>query len=160
MRVCRDCQAEWDEWEAAGGASAGAVAPKTSGKRPAPHPGPRCATHHREFKKVSKARAHEARVQKVYGLGEGDYQRLYELQEGRCALCQRATGARKRLAVDHDHESGLAYGLLCGVCNKDIMGWSRRDVAYFVRCLQYLENPPARQLGIVAIHEEKRKEEG
>ena len=118
--------------------------------------GGRCATHWRTEKERRKKAAHENRVQKVYGLGPGVYDRLYRHQGGKCYLCQRATGARKKLAVDHDHETGLVYGLLCGPCNKDVMGWSRRDPAYFVRCIQYLDNPPARQLRIVAYHEENR----
>lgn len=124
--------------------------------RPAPHPGPRCATHWRAAQKGTKTTQHERYVQRVYGLPPGGYQELYEHQGGKCALCQRSKGIKKRLAVDHDHETGLAYGLLCGPCNKDVMGWSRRDPQYFQRCIQYLVNPPARQLRIVAYHIEKR----
>ena len=83
---------------------------------------------------------------------------MYEFQGGTCALCRRATGARKRLATDHDHVTGLVYGLCCGPCNKDVLGISRRDIAYFERCIEYLRNPPAKQLGLVAYHEEVRDE--
>lgn len=145
---CIDCLAE----NAAGG---------RNGPRPTPFGGPRslrCASHGRAKGATSKKTQHEAYVQRVYGLGPGDYDRLYETQNGTCALCQRAKGVSKRLAVDHDHDTGLAYGLLCGPCNKDVLGQSRRDVAYFERCIQYLLNPPARQLRIVAYHIDKRKE--
>lgn len=125
-------------------------------KRPVTRPGPRCATHQRNRKRKQKVTQHESYVQRVYGLGPGDYNRMYELQGGVCALCQRSKGIVKMLAVDHDHDTGLAYGLLCGPCNKDIMGWSRRDPAFFVRCIQYLECPPARKLHIVAYHQDVR----
>lgn len=115
---------------------------------------PRCATDYRHFRDHTKVNAHESRVRRVYGLGAGDYDRLYQHQGGTCALCQRSRGIAKKLAVDHDHDTGLAYGLLCGPCNKDVMGWSRRQIAYFRRCIDYIDNPPARQLGIVAYHED------
>lgn len=152
VRVCKDCLAEWI-----------AVVGVNSGLPSKPRSivegsGGRCATHWRDEKKRRKTAAHEKRVQKVYGLPPGDYDRLYEAQGGKCAICRIATGVTKALAVDHDHETGLAYGLLCGPCNKDVMGRSRRDVAFFVRCIQYLDNPPARQLRIVAYHEDRRGE--
>lgn len=142
---CKDCTAE---------AAQGVVV----GSRPAPHPGPRCSTHHFRRRKGTKKNQHERYVQRVYGLGEGDYDRIYEFQGGKCALCRRSTGVSKRLAVDHDHDTGLAYGELCGPCNKDVLGWSRREIAYFERCIEYLKNPPCRQLGIIAYHIDKRKE--
>lgn len=146
VKECRDCLAD---------RVSNAVAPPPGRPRPiVKDSGGRCATHWRLEKARRKKAAHEKRVQKVYGLPAGVYDRLHQYQSGRCALCRRSTGARKRLAVDHDHATGLAFGLLCGPCNKDVMGWSRRDVAFFVRCIQYLENPPARQLGIVAYHED------
>lgn len=85
---------------------------------------------------------------KTYGLREGDYGALYEAQGGRCALCRRATGASKRLAVDHDHAlSGRASvrGLLDSTCNT-ILGHARDDVEYFKRAIAYLESPPAREV--------------
>lgn len=86
-----------------------------------------------------------------YGLAEGDYQRLYEAQGGRCAICQRATGKTKRLAVDHDHaccpgktSCGLCVrGLLCGPCNQTI---GRLPMGSLERALAYLTNPPAHRV--------------
>jgi recombination endonuclease VII len=156
IKACIDCFRTKEQRETVRKTGRAVVDGVMRQARPAPCPGPRCATHGREAASESKNRAHDAYVVRVYGFQPGDYQRIYQHQGGRCVLCQRSTGASKRLAVDHDHETGLAYGLLCGPCNKDVMGWSRRDPAYFVRCIQYLENPPTRQLHIVAYHEEKR----
>lgn len=98
---------------------------------------------------------------RVYGLALGDYDRLYEFQGGKCYICQRATGATKKLAVDHNHNCDqghprenacreCVYGLLCGPCNKDVIGHLRRDVAAFRRAIDYLENPPARRLALAS----------
>lgn len=113
-------------------------------QREAKHPGPRCFTHHREFKRDQKARNHDKRVQAVYGLEPGDYEKLLEAQGGRCAIkgC-RATGRSKRLAVDHHHASGEIRGLLCSVHNRSI-GDNRDDPEAFRSLANYLENPPAR----------------
>lgn len=110
-------------------------------KRPAPHPGPRCVTHHRAVKKARKATAHEKRVQDTYGLAPGEYELLYQLQGGRCAICQRATGATRRLSVDHDHKTGRVRGLLCRPCNT-MLGHARDVIDFFVRAIQYLSSPP------------------
>jgi hypothetical protein len=78
----------------------------------------------------------------VYGLGPGQYDLLKASQNGTCAICQRATGARKKLAVDHDHSSGYVRGLLCGPCNK-ILGHLRDDPKLAMNIYLYLQAPPA-----------------
>jgi hypothetical protein len=108
-------------------------------------PGPRCTTCKRARRNAGRDKAHAARVLSVYGITGEQYWALYEAQGGKCALCQRATGKTKRLAVDHDHSSGLPRGLLDGTCNK-ILGHFRDDPAAFQRCIDYLATPPAQQL--------------
>lgn len=134
VRRCKDC-----------------VSAGTDRGRPAPHPGPRCATHHRARRKTSKASTHEKYVQKTYGLRPGEYERILALQGGVCYLCRRAKGTTKKLAVDHDHAccpetpacGKCVRGLLCGPCNK-ILGHARDSVAFFDRGRSYLELPPGR----------------
>lgn len=126
-KQCKDCAAEG-----------------VSTIRPAPNPGPRCATHHRAFRKAQKARSHDVMVQKVYGLGPGDYERLLASQGGRCAITGcRATGKTKRLAVDHDHKTGEVRGVLCGPHNQ-LIGYNKDNPEAFRSLADYLENPPAR----------------
>jgi hypothetical protein len=92
-----------------------------------------------------KQASHEKRVQNVYGLGEGDYDVIYKGQGGKCAICQRATGASRKLSVDHDHKTGEVRGLLCRVCN-NLLGHARDDPEFFNRARDYLHRPPAREL--------------
>ncbi|MEU8683182.1 endonuclease VII domain-containing protein [Streptomyces sp. NPDC048611] len=134
VKPCKDCSAEW-----------GGFPSPASQRRPAPHPGPRCATHWRVEQKRRKAAAHASTVQAKYGLDPGDYDRLYALQNGVCAICQRATGKTRRLSVDHDHETGLVRGLLCRPCNS-MLGHGRDDPKFFGRAATYLIQPPARGL--------------
>lgn len=96
-------------------------------------------------RKDQKAAAHDAAVCRRYGLEPGDYKRLYEFQNGRCAICMRATGASRRLSTDHDHATGNTRGLLCRQCN-DMLGHGRDDVLFFARVIHYLSDPPASRL--------------
>lgn len=118
-------------------------------KRPTPHRGPRCRTHHLAMKREQSKARHEARVMDQYGLSSGDYDRLLASQGGRCALCP-AKGLYKRLAIDHDHKccagpyscGKCVRGLLCGNCNS-ILGRWRDDADRFRAGAAYLESPPA-----------------
>lgn len=129
-KACKDCLADL----------AGGVIDKLP-KRLAKYQGPRCTTHHRAVVRHRKAANHEKRVQEVYGLEKGEYAALYEYQGGRCALCRRATGASRKLSVDHDHATGLVRGLLCRPCNT-LLGHARDKIVFFRRCIRYLATTP------------------
>lgn len=115
-----------------------------SGGRPrlAPYPGPRCFSHHKQILKSRKEAARVLRLEKTYGLKPGQYEELYAAQGGFCAICKRARGLTKKLAVDHDHETGYVRGLLCGPCNK-ILGHLRDSLDLANGLYQYLARPPA-----------------
>ena len=53
-----------------------------------------------------------------YGLSIDHFLAMYELQKGRCAICQvqLAVGA-KSCHVDHCHETNSFRGILCSRCN-------------------------------------------
>lgn len=141
-RICKDCNA------------AGLVAGRPL--RPAPHPGPRCATHHREEMRRRRLAASGRHVQRTYTLTPDDYARLMTVQGNRCAICRRAQGnpngdPRKRnLAVDHDHTccpgptscGRCVRGLVCGPCN-DMLAHARDDPEFFLRAVRYLREWPA-----------------
>lgn len=59
-----------------------------------------------------------------YGVSAVWFLAQWHFQEGRCAICRRAekvahprTGTQYKLAIDHDHRTGRARGLLCMGCN-------------------------------------------
>ena len=110
---------------------------------------PRCATHKRAERKRASAATHDAYVGKAYGVSRGFYAQLREAQGGRCAICRRATGETKRLAVDHNHRTGDVRGLLCGPCNS-LLAHCRDDVEMLRRAARYLVEPPAAALLIAA----------
>jgi hypothetical protein len=114
-------------------------------QRPAPYPGPRCHSHHRAEQRRRKEAAHDKMVQRVYGLEPGQYAEILAAQGGKCAICQRATGRSKRMAVDHCHATGEVRGILDSVCNR-LLGVARDNPEFFRRAADYLEDPPARRV--------------
>lgn len=120
-------------------------------KRPAPHPGPRCVTHHRAVKKQRSQKAHTKRVQSVYSISGEEYAALYESQGGRCYVCQRANGTAKRLSVDHDHSccdgptscGKCVRSLLCYSCNRGVIGHLRDDIDALKRAIEVIRDKPA-----------------
>ena len=81
-------------------------------------------------------------MQKTFGITAERYAELLRLQGGRCAIC-RARPRSKRLAVDHDHQTGAVRGLCCKRCNHDLLGAAHDDVELLRRAIAYLEAPPA-----------------
>lgn len=61
-------------------------------------------------------------LKRMYGIDQAEYNRMFEEQDGKCAICSTATptGKWKVFAVDHCHETGLIRGLLCNECNRGI----------------------------------------
>jgi hypothetical protein len=57
------------------------------------------------------------------------YDFMLQQQSGRCAICDRppAPGAKKRLAVDHNHQTATVRGLLCLDCNTGIGKFSENQ---------------------------------
>jgi hypothetical protein len=53
---------------------------------------------------------------KNYNITLDEYDQLFENQGGVCALCEEPELGR-RLAVDHNHVTGLVRKLLCSQCN-------------------------------------------
>lgn len=73
-----------------------------------------------------------------YEITEEEYNRLWQSQNGRCAICNRhETELTRPLAVDHNHDTGKVRSLLCGNCNVGI--GNLRDNPEIVRkALDYL----------------------
>jgi hypothetical protein len=141
-KICKDCLAESVE------------SGKKIPSREANYPGPRCATHYRLFRKGQKARAAEKRVEVTFGITPEQYNLLYRLQGGKCYVCRKSTGARKRLAVDHDHRccpgpkscGKCVRGLACGHCNHDILPWVGDRASDWTRVANALREPIGRLL--------------
>jgi hypothetical protein len=103
--------------------------------------GSRCIAH-------ASAAAHASMIKKVYDFTAEDYSNLLAWQRGRCYICQQVP-RKKRLAVDHDHQSGEVRGLLCA---NDEWGCNRtlarvlNNVGMAERLLAYVQKAPLQRM--------------
>ena len=64
------------------------------------------------------------------GIEERDYLRMLDGQGGRCAICRQSCRTGRRLAVDHDHQTGRIRGLLCFRCNTSLARYEEYSVQF------------------------------
>ena len=80
---------------------------------------------------------HDAHVVKTYGLVPGQYAQMMIEQGGVCAVCGEECSTGRRLAVDHDHETGKVRALLCLHCNRAV-GHLKDDPVRALKLADYL----------------------
>lgn len=109
-----------------------------------------------EFQKESKARrrargiavSDRADVRRRYGLSHEQWRELVERANGHCMVCGTIetrtgrNGTTLRLAIDHDHETGVVRGLICYDCNI-ALGAAREDPERLRSLAEYLERTDA-----------------
>lgn len=89
-----------------------------------------------------KERAADLRLKREYHTSLAEYTKVFEFQNGRCAICKRPVPTGKaRLAVDHCHTTGLLRGLLCWKCNR-ALGVFRDNLELLIAAAEYLKFPP------------------
>lgn len=92
-----------------------------------------------DYDRVNKEKRRDTHLRRTYGMSAKDYDDLFELQEGKCFICERHQSEfESRLCVDHDHVTGEVRGLLCNNCNHRVLG-RHRDPKVFRRIVIYLE---------------------
>lgn len=79
-----------------------------------------------------------------FGISLEDYDRLFEKQGGKCAICGAVKPDAKHkgvahFCVDHDHVTGKVRGLLCSSCNTGI-GKLQDSPEMLRKAIAYLEN--------------------
>lgn len=89
-------------------------------------------------------------LREKYGISMDEYDRLFVIQRGLCAICGRPERAGKRpefledrpgvrlLSVDHDHETGKVRALVCDRCNAGL-GLFEDDPLRLRAAADYLE---------------------
>jgi Recombination endonuclease VII len=106
------------------------------------------AKRHREtFRERAGSRLKELQrkwgLKHAYGIDVETYERLYNKQNGLCAICKKSEVARlrgvvKRLSVDHCHKTGKVRGLLCTACNS-VLGHAFDDPEVLRSAIAYLQ---------------------
>lgn len=94
----------------------------------------------KEYNKTHKKEIHDKTMRALYGINEIEYERLREMQNGKCAICGiHWSELDKSLCVDHNHNTGAIRGLLCYRCNLAISYLNDSRVNAF-KVIEYLEN--------------------
>ena len=106
---------------------------------------------HSACKECDKARVkarHQANPERTrnnnlkrnYGITLEDHSKMYEEQNGRCAICgNEGNGKWKKLCVDHCHTTGKIRGLLCKSCNI-ALGEFKDDPSIIEKAVLYLKS--------------------
>ena len=71
---------------------------------------------------------------KKYKLGQEEYLKMVENQQGRCFICKE----EKKLHVDHNHATQKVRALICQDCNL-MLGHASDDPLILVAAIEYLE---------------------
>ncbi len=99
----------------------------------------------RKYKKTDKhkLRIRRSHLKQTYKLTLEQYDEMLEKQGGVCAICGKAevmvhqNGSVKRLAVDHNHDTGQIRGLLCARCNA-ALGQFGDNIEHLRSAINYL----------------------
>lgn len=92
----------------------------------------------KRFRIADPARAKNSSLKKDYGITLEQYEEFLVKQENCCAICSTHNSSLpKALHVDHDHNTGVIRGLLCGKCNMAI-GLLKDDVVLVAKVITYL----------------------
>lgn len=89
-------------------------------------------------KKSDPEKQREYRLKTKFGMTIAQYDELLELQGHFCAICLRPQTTNRKLAVDHDHETGAIRGLLCHKCNLTL-GQMDDSILLLERAINYLK---------------------
>lgn len=88
-----------------------------------------------------KAKKHQrtSRLRKMYGMTNECYRKLYESQNGKCAVCEKDIEyIDKHTHIDHCHITNKIRGLLCHNCNT-ALGLLKEDKQIMSNLIRYLE---------------------
>jgi len=92
----------------------------------------------------NNSHAMDRNLQKAYGITLAQYNELLQKQNACCAICARPSDKmKKRLGVDHNHETGKIRGLLCFDCNYGL-GYFKDNSSFLSRAISYLGIEDAR----------------
>lgn len=74
-----------------------------------------------------------------FGITLEQYDKMFEEQDGVCAICGSININGRRLGVDHNHETGEVRALLCNSCNH-IIGDAKENIIVLQSAINYLNS--------------------
>ena len=93
----------------------------------------------RRYMKNNSVTMRNSYLKRSYGITADEYNDMFIMQGGRCAICgMHQCEFKRRLGVDHDHETGVNRGLLCHKCNTAI-GSLGDNIKLLQNAIKYLK---------------------
>ncbi len=89
----------------------------------------------RRFNRENKDSRKNSHLKLKYKLTIEEWNKLFDSQGRRCAIC--LTFASKRWHTDHDHITGIVRGILCQHCNH-LLGKANDNVQILQAAIDYL----------------------
>lgn len=103
---------------------------------------PRCKVCERTRKRLTGDNGkcqRKSHLKNRYGITLDDYERMLKEQGSSCKLCgAHQSTLRRRLAVDHCHDTNRVRGLLCDDCNI-ALGKMKDNIETLYRAIDYLK---------------------
>lgn len=97
---------------------------------------------HRTYYNTNKTKFKELNREgnlRQFGITVKEFDEMYEAQGRGCKLCGGNNRDGRRLAVDHEHSTGIVRGLLCGECNQSL-GKFKDSPDLLRKAAVYIEN--------------------
>jgi len=98
-----------------------------------------------QYRKNNRKKIQDYKLNTRYGISAERYLELYQIQNGKCAICNNSESALHNstkqiitLAVDHCHETKKVRGLLCQDCNRGL-GNFHDDILRLEKTIKYLK---------------------
>ncbi len=88
-------------------------------------------------KEKFKAWSRKSNLKLNYGVSIEDYEKMFQSQLGKCAICGNPSGKR-HFDVDHNHSTGRVRGLLCLRCNIGLGAFKENETSLMC-AISYLQ---------------------
>jgi hypothetical protein len=82
----------------------------------------------------------KANLRVRFGLTVDEFNVLVEKSDGKCGICRKPESRKRRLCLDHDHNTGALRGFLCSACNLWLAS-SKDDPIMLEKTIRYLKFP-------------------
>lgn len=77
-------------------------------------------------------------LKRYYNMTLEQYDKMFEEQDGVCAICGGINANGRRLYVDHNHKTKKIRALLCHHCNH-LIGYAKEDITVLRSAINYLK---------------------
>ena len=90
----------------------------------------------KEWRKRDRDKRYANEIKRVYGISIEEYHIMCKLSDNKCWICEKIN-KRRKLNIDHCHQTGKIRGVLCDECNK-ALGLINDNITTLFKMIKYL----------------------